>query len=82
MALADSGDPPVYLLYHSPTAIGKEQKDPTHTANFWVKLQDKLQSIGVPCELVYPGSPDVKHHTIEDFLIQKLAPAKIIATSL
>jgi len=76
IVLTDAGDSPVYLLYDSAPAIGKEQKDPTHTANFGVKLQEKLQSIGVPCELVYPGVPDVIHPTIEDFLIQKLAPAE------
>ena len=38
--------------------------------------QEKLQFIGVPCELVYPGAADVIHPTIEDFLIQKLAPAE------
>ena len=50
-------DPPVYLIYAAPPALGQEQKDPTHTANFGVKLQERLGEVGA-CELVYPGAPD------------------------
>ncbi|MGV3486528.1 MAG: family 16 glycoside hydrolase [Planctomycetaceae bacterium] len=39
-ALVSSDDPPVYLYYSAPPALGQEQKDPTHTANFGVKLQE------------------------------------------
>ena len=56
-------DPPIYLIYGTPPALGQDQKDPTHTSNFGVKLQEKCQSVGVECELVYPGAPDVKHPT-------------------
>ncbi len=45
-------DPPVYLIYGAPPALGQEQKDPTHTANFGVKLQERLREVGVACELV------------------------------
>ncbi len=69
---ASADDPPIYLIYGAAPAIGQEQKDPTHTANYGVKLQEKLQSLGVPCELVYPGSPDLKHKTIDLFLIDTL----------
>jgi len=70
-------DPPVYLIYTSPPALGEEQKDPTHTANYGVKLQEKCKTLGVECELVYPGAPDVKHPKAEDFLVAKLkAPRK------
>jgi hypothetical protein len=69
-------DPPVYLIYNAAPALGQEQKDPTHTANYGVKLQEKCQAAGVACELVYPGAPDVKHPAIHDFLIATLkAPA-------
>ena len=76
--LVTADDPPVYLHYSTPPALGQEQKDPTHTANFGVKLQEKLRSVGVECELVYPGAPDVKHRTAAEFLIAKLKspPAK------
>lgn len=69
-------DPPVYLIYSAPPALGEIQKDPTHTANYGVKLQEKCKSLGLECELVYPGAPGVKHPQMHDFLIAKLkAPA-------
>jgi acetyl esterase/lipase len=75
-ALVTADDPPIYMIFGSPPAMGQEQKDPTHTANFGVKLQEKLQSVNVPCELVYPGAPDVKHPQPTEYLIEKLkAPA-------
>jgi acetyl esterase/lipase len=69
---ASSDDPPIYLIYASQPALGEPQKDPTHTANYGVKLQEKLRSLNVPCELVYPGAPDVKHATLEEYLIDTL----------
>ena len=65
-------DPAIYLNYTSSPAIGQDQKDPTHTANYGVKLQEKCKEAGVPCELVYPGAPDVKHATSTAFLIDAL----------
>ena len=74
--LVSADDPPIYLSYGAAPAIGEPQKDPTHTANYGVKLQEKLRSVGVDCELVYPGAPEVKHPQIPDYLIDKLkAPA-------
>ena len=74
--LATADDPPVYLYYSAPPALGREQKDPTHSANFGVKLQEKLRDVGVPCHLVYPGAPDVKYGTASEFLIATLKSAK------
>jgi acetyl esterase/lipase len=71
-ALVSTDDPPVYLFYKTPPAIGKPQKDPTHTSNFGVKLQEHCKATGVTCELVYPGAPDVKHPTPTDYLIATL----------
>lgn len=71
-ALVTADDPPVHLFYSAPPALGQDQKDPTHTSNFGVKLQEKCKSIGVECELVYPGAPDVKHATVQDYLIERL----------
>jgi arylsulfatase A-like enzyme len=62
-ALVSPDDPPVYLLYSSPPALGQEEKDPTHTANFGVKLKERLDAVGVDCELVYPNAPEVRHST-------------------
>ena len=71
-ALVTSDDPPIYLIFSAPPALGQDQKDPTHTSNFGVKLQEKCKSVGVECELVYPGAPDVKHATAQDYLIKTL----------
>ncbi|WP_395748018.1 carboxylesterase family protein [Prosthecobacter sp.] len=70
--LVSKDDPPVYLYYTSVPAIGQEQKDPTHTSNYGVKLQEHCREIGDECELVYPGAPDVKHKSIGEFLVDKL----------
>jgi len=69
-------DPPIYMIYTSPPALGQEQQDPTHTANYGAKLAEKLQSAGVACELVYPGAPDVKHETMTAYLIDRLKAAQ------
>ena len=71
-ALVTKDDPPVYLTYRTPPAIGKEQKDPTHTSNFGVKLQEHCKTKGVACELVYPGLPNVKYENPTAFLISQL----------
>ena len=71
-ALVTADDPPIYMIYSVPPALGQDQKDPTHTSNFGVKLQEKLRSVGVECDLVYPGAPDVKHAQAHDYLIEKL----------
>lgn len=75
-ALVSSDDPPVYLTFGGPPALGKDEKDPTHTANFGVKLQEHCKANNVECELVYPGATDVKHKTVTDYLVAKLKEAK------
>ena len=71
-ALVTKDDPPVYLIYGTPPAIGKDQKDPTHTSNFGVKLQEHCKTKGVACELFYPGQAKVKHANPTAFLISQL----------
>jgi hypothetical protein len=71
-ALVGRGAPPIYLHYTTPPALGQNQKDPTHTANFGVKLQERCREFGVECELVYPGATEVKHVSIQDYLIARL----------
>ena len=74
--LVTKDDPAVYLFYNATPALGQEVKNPSHTANFGVKLQERCQSLGVACELMYPGSTTAKHATAQDYLIAKLkAPA-------
>ena len=71
-ANVSSDDPPVYLFYSAPPALGKDQKDPTHTSNFGVKLQEHCRAHSVKCELVYPSAPDVNYASTVDYLIAKL----------
>ncbi|MCU0872968.1 MAG: alpha/beta hydrolase [Pirellulaceae bacterium] len=71
-ALVTADDPPVYLIYNAPPALGQDQPDPTHTANFGVKLQEHCTATGVACELVHPGAADVKHETPTAYLIATL----------
>lgn len=70
--LVSKDDPPVYLLYKDAPAIGQPQKDPTHTSNYGVKLQEHCREIGTECELNYTGAPDVTHKSISEFLITTL----------
>ncbi|MHB8901913.1 MAG: alpha/beta hydrolase fold domain-containing protein [Thermoguttaceae bacterium] len=70
--LVTADDPPVYLVYSSAPALGQEQKDPTHTANYGVKLGEKCSSLGIGCELVYPGAPGVRHPSATVYLIDSL----------
>ena len=71
-ALVTSDDPAIYLFYSGPPALGQAEKDPTHTANFGVKLQEHCKANGVACELFYPGVTDVKAKTTTEYLITKL----------
>ncbi len=75
-ALVTADDPPVYLLYGAPPALGQEQKDPTHTANFGVRLQERCKEAGVLCDLYYPGAQGVQHATVQSYLIETLKAAK------
>lgn len=75
-ALVTADDPPAHLFYKSPPSVGKEQKDPTHTANFGVKLRERCEQSGVECDLVYPGASGAGFKTPTDCLIATLkAPA-------
>jgi hypothetical protein len=74
-ALVTKDDPPVYLICSAVPALGKDQRDPTHTSNFGVKLHEHCEAIGVDCELVYPKAPNVKHANPTDYLIKTLKSA-------
>jgi acetyl esterase/lipase len=71
-ALVTPDDPGVHMTFSAPPGIGQPQKDPTHTSNFGVKLQEHCRAKGVAAELVYPGAPQVQHATSTDYLIAKL----------
>jgi acetyl esterase/lipase len=72
--LVTRGDPPVGLFYGTPPNLGQEEKDPTHTANFGLKLKERCDASEVSCELVYPGAPDVRHSTDSAFIKAHLRP--------
>jgi acetyl esterase/lipase len=74
-ALVSSDDPAVYMIFNAAPAVGLPQKDPTHTANFGVKLAEHCLTKGVSAEVVYPGAADVKHPTPTEFLISQLKSA-------
>ena len=71
-ALVSSDDPAIYLSFNAVPAMGQDQKDPTHTANFGVKLQEHCKANGVACDLYYPGVTDLKHKSTTEYLIWKL----------
>lgn len=51
---------------------GQLEKDPTHSAVFGVKLQERLRKMGVECYLCYPGSPETKYRSRYEFLVDQL----------
>jgi acetyl esterase/lipase len=70
--LVTADDPPVYLFYSDPPALGQNRKDPTHTSNFGVKLEEKMKRLGVGCDLMYPGVTTLKQPDPVAFLIERL----------
>jgi len=72
--LVSRDDPPVALFYSTPPNLGKDEKDPTHTANFGVKLKEHCDRMKAPCELIYPGAPNVIHATDSDYIKATLRP--------
>jgi acetyl esterase/lipase len=70
--LVSTDDPPVYLFYRTPPAMGQPEKDPTHSANFGVKLQERCRAESVECELYYPGAKELVHPTLQSYLISRL----------
>ena len=71
-ALAKADAPPVYLGYSQPPDFTNPPQNATHSANFGVKLAERLKDLGVRCELKYPGSPATKPESGEAFVIELL----------
>ena len=73
--LVTKDDPPIYLDYpnqKTPPVIGQEGPDPTHSAIYGIKLEEKLKAAGVEAVLSYPGHQDEKYGSVARFLITKL----------
>jgi len=71
-ALLTEDDPPVYIFYNGAPQMGVSQKDPTHTANFGIGLQQRCRELGVACELMYQGAKDIEYDNPTDYLIGTL----------
>jgi acetyl esterase/lipase len=71
-ALVSKDDPPVLIHYSSPPAMGKNQKDATHSANFGLGLKTRCDEVGMTCHVLYRGAPDVEYKSPADFLIRTL----------
>lgn len=72
-ALASKDDPPVTIFYATPPAMGKNQKDPTHSANFGIGLQQHCKELGIGCEVIYPDKATAKQETPTESLIKMLS---------
>ena len=56
--------------------VEADQDHPTHTANFGVKLKERLDAVGVPCELAYPGAAGVEQAKVDDYLLNVLTKSR------
>jgi acetyl esterase/lipase len=73
--LVTKDDPPIFLDYpnqKTPPVFGEERPDPTHSALYGIKLEEKLKAAGVEVVLSYPGHQDEKYKSVAGFLIAKL----------
>lgn len=66
--LVSKDDPPVALFFKSPPAMGKPEKDATHSANFGVGLKRRCDELGVTCTVTYPGADNPKYAREIDFI--------------
>ena len=71
-ALASKDDPPVALYYSAPPEMGKDQKDPTHSANYGGGLQRRCKELGIACLVVHPGSAGQEDADPTSYLIKSL----------
>jgi hypothetical protein len=71
-ALASKEDPPVAIFYNTPAAMGKNQKDPTHSANFGIGLQQHCKELGIRCDVISTDKKDKKVESPTAHLIKML----------
>jgi acetyl esterase/lipase len=72
-ALTTKDDPPVALFYGAPAAMGKNQKDPTHSANFGIGLQQRCKDLGIECDVIYPDQKKTNQENPTEYLIKVLS---------
>jgi hypothetical protein len=75
-ALVTPDDPPIHLWYRCAPAVGEKQQPPTHSAHFGVKLKERLDEVGVRCELSHGGNTDDKPIGANDFLFSFLGETR------
>jgi acetyl esterase/lipase len=71
-ALVTADDPPVFLSYVTPPDMGKVGIESKHSANFGIGLQQRMRSVGVECQVAYPGATGVEFREPHEFLIARL----------
>ncbi len=71
-ALLSLDDPQTYMYFRTPPDVGQEQKDPPHSSNFGVKLEEHCKEYGVKCEIQYPGATGTIHENTTEYLISTL----------
>ena len=71
-SLAGQADPKVALFYATAPAMGKKQKDPTHSANFGVGLQRRCREVGIDCDFIHPGVSEPETPDTTAWLIRLL----------
>lgn len=71
-ASVSSDDPPVYLFYGNPPAMGQGGGDATHSTNFGFGLKALCDQAKVPCDLYYKGVEGAVHNSTTAFLIKTL----------
>ena len=73
--LVSKDDPPIYLDYPNqkkPPVPGTEERDPTHSAVYGLKLAERLKAAEVEAVLAWPGSESNDYGSVAAFLATKL----------
>jgi acetyl esterase/lipase len=74
--LVTKDDPAVYMEFGAAPNYAKDGPDPTHSAIYGIKLAERMNEVGVPATVSYPGKKDTEYGSINNFLIKKLTEKK------
>lgn len=75
LAHASKDDPPAFLFFtkaDKPPVKGEPQTDPTHSAVLGLLLRETLDSLGVRCEVHYPGDAQSSVGNLQETLLREL----------
>ena len=77
LPLLSKDDPPLYMSYRmrleDPVPEGRSAQGwKIHHVIFGIKLQEKMDLLGIESHLTYPGKKSADYPSFEDFLISKL----------